>query len=130
MKLFHFTSRHHVQDVLRIGLTKGVIVTGDTLLNPGFIYGYQWFTANPAPEQSWNEGSSLPYDRCEYRLTVNVPDIYECNILNWLEGGRSLSTFYDIANSYGDPENWRLYKGVIPPGWIKRVDRFKRRWPR
>lgn len=127
MKLFHFTSRYHVQDVLRTGIIKGVIPSGYSILRPVLVYGYQWLTLNPSPDQSWNEGSTLPYNRCEYRLTVKVPEAFEPNVLDWLAVCHSLTTVADELNSFGDPENWRLYKGNIPPEWIKRVERFKQK---
>lgn len=126
MKLYHFTSRYHVQDVLRTGIIKGVIPAGVPLA-PTLVHGYQWLTLNPSPNQSWTKGSTLPYDRCEYRLTVKIPKAFEINVLNWLAVGHSLTNITDDLNSYGDPENWRLYKGNIPPDWIKRVERFKRK---
>jgi len=34
---------------------------------------------------------------------------------------KKITPLADDLNCYGDPENWRLFKGIIRPPWIKGV---------
>ncbi|OPX91906.1 MAG: hypothetical protein A4E53_00626 [Pelotomaculum sp. PtaB.Bin104] len=120
MKFYHFTSPYHLKPIMVHGITRGVIPTG-TLLNPHFVHGYQWLTINPEFTQSWNEGSSLPYNRCAFRLTIEIPRQQRNKIIEWLKVCDKISTMADDLNGYGDPQNWRLYHGEIPPNWIMAV---------
>ena len=121
MTLYHFTAERFLPAIRREGLTKGFVLVWDNpvQLRPG----YRWLTVNPEWEQDWAEGTGrLPYKRNEVRLTVAVPPSKEANVRNWLLAGPFLSRMYDVLSEYGDPHNWRLYEGDIPPSWITAVD--------
>lgn len=120
MKLYHFTSPHHVEGCTSKGISLGCIPT--RILPPQFVFGFQWLTANPEYKQSWNEGSSLPYDRTTYRLTVEVPEEYEHNVVQWNKIGIFLTPLYNTLSATADHINWYLYRGKIPPEWITLVE--------
>ena len=121
MRLYHFTSRHRLEPVLRHGLTLGLtsIVAGGEVTR---IPGYQWLTRNPAFRQSWNEASLLPFDRTAYRIEIAMPLSARSQLLPWPLwrdelGWRMLPGF----DRHGDPENWCLFKGVVPPAWFRHL---------
>ena len=117
--LYHFCPKWMLAGIVRDGLTKGSIpfmnADGKVMLR----YGYQWLTMNPDFNQSWNEGSSLPYDRTECRLLVTIPpgDQWE-RLIPWLSNCQELSNMHVDLNSYGDPENWIVFRGKIPVEWL------------
>ncbi len=125
MKLYHFTPEWMLPGIKKEGLTKGVLVT--QFKPPKFKTGYQWLTINGDWNQSWNAGSTLPYDRTEIRLTVKIPDIHK--IIKWTTGGRTLINpgIFEALSCYGDPDNWYLYFGKIKPKWIKQIDKNESR---
>lgn len=119
MILYHFTSRHHVKGCFTEGIRLGVVPVNFGKLLPG----YQWLTTSPEFGQSWNAMSSLPYDRCEFRLKIEVPKGLSRKVLVWLDVCKRLSDIHGDLNAFGDPENWRLFKGAIQPHWIKEIAR-------
>lgn len=130
MRLYHFTSRHHIRGCLHQGLRLGMVPL--SIDPPKVLGGYQWLTSNPDRAQSWNEGSSLPYDRTAYRLTVRVPDSERHRLYEWLSVGPLLVPPPMLAdlNAYGDPDNWWLFDGFVPPGWLEDVQRTSTAVPR
>lgn len=118
--LYHFTSPGHVLGCRVGGITRGMLPVRDR--PPQLRRGFQWLTTNPEKSQSWNEGSTLRYDRTAYRLTVVIPATRTINLLRWIEWGPRLSRIYDVLSEFGDPENWWLYHGSILPHWIVAVD--------
>lgn len=116
MILYHFTSKYHVDGCLEHGIKFGMIPEKMGSL-VAVIHGYQWLTTNPDFIQSWCEGGSLGYDRTEYRLTVKIPKKKQKNLLIWLDNCHDYK-LAGVLNSFGDPENWRLYHGEIPKHWI------------
>lgn len=68
MAIYHFTSKYHIYDCLKFGITKGVLVRY-TSSKPVLHLGIQWLTANPNPQkQTWAKNIDLGYDRTEYRI--------------------------------------------------------------
>ena len=121
MKLYHFTSKHHVQGCLDKGLRLGVIPIQGPPDKLTFIKEMQWLTQNPEKAQSWNENSTLPYDRTEYRLTVKIPKAHRRKLIPW----RLIEDMSPILSSDGDPDNWYVFDGIIKPGWIRDVVQMK-----
>lgn len=118
MQLYHFTALHLLPNILNQGITLGMVPVN---YKPQFITGYQWLTVNPDFQQSWNGQINVKYDRAAVRLTIEIPSIWQNKVQNWLQVCRKLSDVHDDLNCFGDPENWRLFKGVIRPAWIKSV---------
>lgn len=118
MSLYHFTASRFVPGIMREGLTRGSIPV--SLEPPRLLFGYQWLTLNPDPaRQEWAEGTGrLPYSRLEVRLKVKIPKPWRGLLLAW-DDVRHLSRLADELSAFGDPWNWRLYKGHIPPAWIR-----------
>jgi hypothetical protein len=123
--LYHFTSDLHVNGCLTEGITKGVTYTGQTCTGIGFLRGTQWLTCNSDFNQAWGINGTLPYDRTAHRLTVCIPQQFIENLVPWVTHGRLLApkTFNELSTC-GDPENWFIYLGAIPPEWI--VERVKK----
>lgn len=118
MKLYHFTSKHHIRSALKDGLTLGCIPL--SLDPPELIKGYQWLTRNSSFDQSWCGHSSLPYNRNDYRIQLAIPKKYQKNLHKWLPCGKIWSSFENLG-AHGDPENWYLYNGFIIPKWFKKI---------
>lgn len=124
--LYHFTSPHHVDGCRRHGLVRGMLPL--ELGAPGrrarVRRGFQWLTVNPDREQSWVQDSSLPYDRCAFRLTVRVPPTRARRLFRWLDVGERLvgPEMFATLNGDGDPENWFVFVGHLLPHWITRVE--------
>lgn len=117
MKLYHFTAERFVPSILRDGLTRGfVLLDFDTrTMSPH----YRWLTTNPAWDQEWAEGTGrLPYKRNEVRLTIDVPLNRIGQVHMWTIAGPLLTAEYSTLSSLGDPDNWRLFRGNVPPQWI------------
>ena len=129
MKLYHFTPTHLLDDIKIMGLTRGMIPilksgrNGDRKEDFKVIPGYQNLTVNKAFNQSWEEQSSLPYRRNAVRITVKIPKNYRCNLFYWLRFCDAVNlNSARVLNSYGDPENWYVYRGKIPPKWFRAID--------
>jgi hypothetical protein len=116
--LYHFTAKHLAKKIRKEGLTKGAIpISFDP---PKILWGYIWLTSN----HSWHQDpishkGSLPYSRTEVRLTVHIPD--NGNLLKFDEN-KNITPLYEDMTRYGDPENWYIYKGIIPRGWIRKAE--------
>lgn len=114
MKLYHFTAKHLWERIKLDGITMGGVVIS---LNPPKIKnGYRWLTTNPEFKQDWNAQFMIKYDRQAVRIELEIP-ITDCRLIKWVPNGREITiqrTFDDL-NRFGDPENWWLYKGDIPP---------------
>lgn len=126
MILYHYTAACLIGRIKREGVTLGGVLDrsgGRLILRTGYV----WLTANPNfHDQAWNTRVTIPYDRAEYRITVEIPDAHERNVIQWLDycaSGRIPRDIAEDLNSIGDPENWRLYRGKIPVQWFHAVDR-------
>lgn len=122
MELYHFTADKFIESILENGLTMGRV----PMQKEGEIYlkhGFQWLTSNDVFEQSWGlmERSSLPYDRTANRLIIEIPKLRQRNLSKWMDACKN-NQLAETLNSYGDPDNWYLYKGTVFPQWIKKVE--------
>jgi hypothetical protein len=125
LNLYHFTPAHLLPGCLAEGLTRGAVpvdLSADGMAQ--LQLGYQWLTANPAWTQDWNVRQVVRYDRAACRITLAVPKSARGRLYRWVSICRALAprTWEDL-NAAGDPQNWYLYKGRVPPGWFRRVDR-------
>lgn len=120
MKLYHFTAKRFVKDIKKRGLLLGSIPIS---LDPPVINnGYQWLTSNESFDQPSLVGTgALPYSKTEVRMSVVIPDKKLGNLLKFDEH-KELTPLYDDLTILGDPENWYVYRGMIPRGWIRRVE--------
>lgn len=125
MSLYHFTARRFVPAIMRDGLTLGSIPL--SIAPPRLLYGYQWLTLNPdASAQEWAEGTGrLPYSRTEARLKIKIPKPHRFLLMPWSDV-RHLTPLADGLSAFGDPWNWLVFKGRIPPAWIRDVSRAGR----
>ena len=127
MNLYHFTSRHHIKPILTEGLTLGMI---PLLIDPiKLIPGFQWLTKNKSFKQEWCDPkySSLSYKRNDYRITIKIPKSHRKYLIHWMYyfNKKLKGTGAEALNTFGDPENWYVYKGVIKPTWFKKVIKNK-----
>lgn len=125
MKLYHFAPAHMVKSILRNGLTLGQLPILDDSGNlVSFIGPRQWLTKDGDwNKQSWATKKLINYDRTAFRLLISIP-----------KANRDiLSKAYDIMEHLPEPsrrlitdwegsENWYLFLGRIPSGWIRRVE--------
>lgn len=123
--LYHFCAERFLKSIRKNGIRFGKIPYGipydETRMKVKFLTGYQWLTSNPEFNQSWNENSSLSYDRTEYRITVNLPNEVRHCLLKWTEFGKDNPLYNDLS-LYGDSENWYLFKGVVIPYWFSKIE--------
>lgn len=119
MKFYHFTAAHLLSAIQREGLTRGVIPIIDGGKLHGFISPYQWLTTNGSFVQDWQTHSHLPYKRNAVRLTVKIPKSSMVKVVPWL--GLDI-TSHEVLDSFGDPENWMVFDGKIPAGWIRGIE--------
>ena len=103
------------------GLTEGKLLVD--FEKKKFKTGHQWLTKNQDFTQSWNEHSSLPYDRTAVRLRIEIPDNPARYLFKWTKHGERMAgaEVYEMLSCYGDPENWYIFKGNIKPDWIKEI---------
>lgn len=124
--IYHFCAGQFLEGIKKDGIRLGKVPYGiphdETRMRIKFINGYQWLTSNPEFKQSWNEGSSLTYDRTEYRITINLPQAVRFDLVKWTDFGKD-NLLYNDLSAFGDPENWYLFKGVIIPYWILKIER-------
>ncbi len=122
MRLYHFTAQRFVGGIRRDGLTKGLLLESFTLLS--MKQGFQWLTSNPSWDQGWAEGTGrLPYRRDEVRFTVDVPEGREVDLVGQ-NGWKAMMTpaTAEQLTSFGDPENWYVFRGYVPAEWIVEVE--------
>lgn len=120
MTLYHFTANHLIQGCLETGLTRGVVIV--SIAPARFKGNWQWLTANPSWQQSWNTMTRLQYDRAEWRITIDFPERVMCRLKHWWTEGASITPLFDSLNAFGDPHNWWLYHGLIPAIWFTAVE--------
>lgn len=125
MILYHFTAARFIDRIKSEGITLGAVLVGMADGKPQIQTGLIWLTANPDfYAQTWNSRLTIKYDRAAYRITVEIPPSHQRRVLNWplFCLGRVSRPIAQVLNSYGDPENWRLFEGVIPPEWFRAID--------
>ena len=122
MRLYHFCPEWMLEDILRQGLTLGSLVAQGPNAEIMLVPGYQWLTKNREWNQSWCEFSSRPYKRNEIRLAIKIPFMRCKQAIPWLRFcAKNPNPSWRNLNAYGDPDNWYVYHGNIPPNWIEKV---------
>lgn len=124
MILYHFCPAHMVEGIKKNGLTLGKFpLLGDG--HTSFIDDCQWLTADPDPKnQSWATSHLIPYSRTAYRLTVEIPPSRVRKLYRALTFVKDLKPEHrEIVEGWSGSEDWYIYKGKIPPKWIKKCER-------
>jgi hypothetical protein len=136
---YHFTSRIHLGEIMRGGLSRGgVHVARDRLLNAVWLttdpgdqgHGLEWGGAfmselERREAQEWS-GTELPHGarfpkNADVRISVDVEE-GDANLHEWLPWARRriepdwLAFLHPVAlGNLNKAKSWRLYFGVIPP---------------
>jgi hypothetical protein len=131
MKVYHFTNKKMLESILANGLTKGTIPVLES--NKAILVGpFQWLTSNKEfDQQSWAKQILLPYSRTEVRVQITVPKHHRGKLIRARWGGK-----YDLPNNIADAlykltkdwegsEDWFVFNGIIPPGWIREITEYK-----
>ena len=109
MKLYHFTSSHHLYGISRHGLTVGDVPT-DISKAKGRCG--VWLTLDPSSAGHGLEGSSV--DKTRFRMTVQAPD--NANLVKWKDWA-AVNVTTDtrrVLHSVGVGfDTWFVYFGVI-----------------
>lgn len=123
MKLYHFAPEHLVDAILKQGITEGklpnLLSNGQVMLHDNV----QWLTSDKEfGNQSWATKELINYDRTAARFTVKIPKTSRKMLWNAREilphlpqGSRQLIT------GWTGSEDWYLFFGKIPRGWIREV---------
>lgn len=126
MKLYHFTSPLHIEDVRREGITLGAVPMFDGNLR--LVPGHQWLTVDPRfDQQHWATRNVVKYDRAAHRITVKIPRSAGGLLTPWAIFAEFLvkhgaeRQFIQELNSVGGSEHWYIYSGGIRPGWLREV---------
>jgi hypothetical protein len=125
MILYHFTSAHLADKIKRKGLTLGALPWNlDKHGCPEMRPGHQWLTTNPDFHQPWCMLGNLPFARNAVRFSVEVPKDRLDRVAKWLELCAKFKPHCaeEINRTGGDVENWRVYRGTIPPTWFVAID--------
>lgn len=118
LRLYHFSARHMADAIMREGITRGFVLV-DFGPPIRMCHDYRWLTTNANWDQSWSEGTGrLKYRRNESRLMIDIPMSESHRISPWKQIGPLISREYETLSAFGDPENWRLFRGNIPREWI------------
>ena len=123
MKLYHFTARHLLEGCKAKGLILGCVPWIGASGKLELINGYQWLTTNPEYQQEWcnPEFSNLEYRRNAVRITVEIPLCFAKRVKQWLAFCKGNTLAKDL-NAFGDPQNWRLFKGAVSASWFTAID--------
>lgn len=120
MKLYHFTNGKLAAKIMKEGITKGAVCIPGKYGNFVMRVGYIWLTTDPVKgNQSWATRHLVKYDRTEYRLEIEIPDseageLFDAETLDRAFPGAKL-----LFIGWPGSEKWRVWRGFIPPGWIK-----------
>lgn len=121
-KLYHFCAGFCVDSIKELGLILGIcpVDLGDKVK---FIPKCQWLTSNPDPQkQSWATSHALNYSRTAYRLTVVIPRNHRKHLIAATEFVKELpKEAQQLVNGWPGSEEWYIYRGTIPPKWIKEI---------
>ena len=112
MKLYHFTSIIHYDEMQKIGQMKP---TGDVPITPGGGFRATWLTTDLNPKhQLWAKGSML--DKIQIRIEVNLKPDTE-GLAYWPS---LIPLFYmneswvkALAEAGGNPKSWYIYVNYI-----------------
>lgn len=133
MRLYHFTAAKFLKPILEEGLKLGstplVIRCEGAEPKLAVTSGTQWLTINKSFEQDWNPPPELrntPYDRTEFRLTIDVPYAQRDRVYTWQAYFNCYMRpcGYDKLNNFDNPmfctpTDWRIFLGTVHPLWIK-----------
>lgn len=128
MILYHYTNKMFIDGIKKKGLIKGKTpYKGDHRID--FMDNHQWLTLDGnVDNQKWSNGITIPYNRNEYRVTVNIPKnreqcLYTIDyLMKYILCDRSIDNF----NVYPEEtKGWRVYIGVIPKQWIRSIRRVQ-----
>lgn len=126
MILYHFCADKHIKKILREGLTNGGV---HEPTKTGYLLhtGWMWLTTDPDPKhQSWNAQITIPYNRTEWRIEIEIPD----DALDRVYDKKRLCILYPNAdilfNNWKGSEHWRAFRGQIPKEWFKGWERTER----
>jgi len=125
VKLYHFTADRFLPGIKSDGLTKGVFPL-DCKGKLFFINNCQWLTKNPEFIQPWHdpEFSTLPYDRRENRLTLNIPKTHMKKLFNWNDIENKFKPYFiQDFDFHDDKYNWHIFIGRIKPSWIREIEK-------
>lgn len=127
MILYHFCPDHLLKSIQRNGLTKGAYpLFGDGHIT--FIDGCQWLTQDKDPKnQSWNTSHLIDYNRAAFRLTIEVPENRRGHkLVKATDFIQDMPTdTQGLVLDWPGHENWYIFKGRIPPNWIKGCRRME-----
>lgn len=127
MILYHFTDPRRIPSIKKSGIIKG-----DVPITVWGGFNAPWFTTDSeAGNQSWEAGTG----KSDARITVEIPD-GDSKLVKWtdliseelnkLEGEEKAGRqkWYNVLNEVGGggQDNWYIYKGIVSPNWIKKID--------
>lgn len=127
---YHFTSAHHYKKVREKGLTHGVIPWNVTRAGRLVtVPHWQWLTEDPDWAQSWDSPgfhSKLPFRRTEYRITIEIPGLYDHRCIRWEVWKLRMKMSAEACEYYSHfagQRFWWVYHGKIPRAWFIEVRR-------
>ncbi len=123
VRLYHFAPEHLLENIMKQGLTDGVL---PNFLPSGQVIFHkpiQWLTSDPGFEnQSWATKELIDYDRTAVRLTVKIPKSSRKQLWGAHEMLPSLPAgSRQLITDWPGSEDWYLFFGKIPRGWIREV---------
>jgi hypothetical protein len=126
MKLYHFTPEFLLNRILSEGVTLGKIPILDSSGNvKSFATGCQWLTSDGGwDKQSWATSQLINYDRTACRMMIKIPKSSRdklCKAHDILD--QLPKSSQRLITDWQGSENWYLFFGRIPPGWIRQVDK-------
>ena len=120
MIYYHFCAEHMLEGILKDGLTMGCI---PVVTHQGFrlLPNYQWLTTEKsAKKQSWATSELIRYSRTDYRLEIEIPELFQANVLKPSQIVELIPwESHGIFTEFKGSDRWRAYKGSIPEEWIK-----------
>lgn len=125
MTLYHFCADKHVKQIMRKGLTIGV-VTEPTPAGYIMHNGWIWLTTDPNPtRQSWATRHQIKYSRTAWRLTIEIPAEFIERLFDRPMLTAIYPTTYRLFDGWPGSENWRIFHGMIPREWIVKADKME-----
>jgi hypothetical protein len=119
MRLYHFTAPEYLPMIKENGIVRGNVYT-----SPSEAFQAVWLTADPSwTTQDWTQAST--HDKARFRITVDIPDSSR-KLWPWPKLAKQLGVspeWYEIQiNLRGDPEQWYVFLGVVPPEWFETIE--------
>lgn len=121
--LYHFCDPSAVDGIKEKGLVYGLTPVIREY-RTRFMKNTQWLTDDPNPTtQSWNTQILLYMSRTSFRLTVVIPAKHKRKLLRAVDFIEELpKESRPFVTAYPGHEHWYVYRGVVLPQWIKKVD--------